>query len=122
MKPGKLAFWESRGRYSSLRSVCVSIIGEVVHRQLTHAEFLALRDSAFFASAAFTRATQTARGEALRFMEGAIETLYTTGAIRWKHMGLDGRWSEASYDERLHGRPPTSNHVWADSNKPWGSP
>lgn len=109
LAPGRKAFHEG------LRTECSQLIGQVISRQHSHAEYLALR-AHLFAGHAWKAAQAGARMEALAYLTAAIDTLHATHTIVWKHR-VAGEWLPSPLPAGVdYAAIERSAHVWATSN------
>lgn len=119
MKPGKSHFSvASSKRRSCLRDLCQALVYRIPREQMTHMEFLEARN-AIYDSPVYARSTQEARRAVNRYLDGAVEMLFATEQIVWKHRTPEGEWCYEMWDSRKHGNPEDSRHVWRDTNKVW---
>lgn len=110
--------------HNGLQGQAKGIIGRIFREQLTHAEYLALRNDVY-ESTIWIKSTARAKIQFNEFLRGAEEMLHASRAIVWKHRTKRGKWVEGrSLDSASFRKinPEESRHVWASSNKVWFEP
>lgn len=111
---------ERANDFSIVYAKTVSLIGRVIHEQLSHSEWIGLRDLEIFQSDEWPRLSGARQQQIIGMFHGMRESILV-GMLVWCHLWAGAYRTSSELPEGAFRdiNPDQSNWCWRDSRKPY---